>query len=86
MEKLKKEDTWKKIQNDTFFTRSNGVKKRARYPELECKTGVKHNSKFKKIHFQKIKSNLLEKKEVNKRNRENKNKWTFQYEGFFWFT
>ena len=43
---------------------------------------MKHNSKLKTIHFQK-KTYLLEKKEVNKRNR--KNKWTFQYEGFFLF-
>ena len=53
--------------------------------ELECKTGVKHNSKFKNIHFQKISFICWRKnKEVNKRNRK-KTKWTFQYEGFFLF-
>ena len=83
MEKQKKGRHLEKPQKKKIH-KSNGVKKRGDI-ELECKTGVKHNSKFKKIHFQKIKSNLLEKKEVNKRNRKNKNKWTFQYEGFFWF-
>ena len=55
-----------------FFKKkkTNGVKKRGD-TELECKTGVKHNSKFKNT-FSKIKFYLLEKKEVNKRNRKKK--------------
>ena len=48
----KKEDTWKNIKNEKKIQKSNGVKKRGD-TELECKTGVKHNSKLKTIHFQK---------------------------------
>ena len=46
----KKEDTWKNINNEIFF-KNQMVSKRRGNTELEGKTGVKHNSKFKKYIF-----------------------------------
>ena len=40
----RKEDTWKNINNDIFLKNQMVSKKRGD-TELECKTGVKHNSK-----------------------------------------
>ena len=48
-----------------FFQKSNGVKKRGD-TELQCNTGVKHISKFKKTFLKKLSFIWLEKKEVNK--------------------
>ena len=64
MEKQKKGRHLEKHQNEFFFHKSNRVKRRGD-TELECKTGVKHNSKSKNT-FSKIKFYLLEKKDVNK--------------------
>ena len=67
-----------------YFQESNGVKKRGD-TELECKTSVKHNSKFKNIHFQKLSFICWRKnKEVNKRNRK-KTSGHFNTKGFFLF-
>ena len=52
----KRKTLGKTSKNDIFFEKSNGVKKRGD-TELECKTSVKHNSKFffkKKNIFKKL--------------------------------
>ena len=49
---IKKGRHLEKHQDDLFFEKQMVSKKRGD-TELECKTGVKHNSKFQKIHFQK---------------------------------
>ena len=46
----RKEDTWKNINNDIFF--KNQMVSKKGDTELECKTGVKHNSKFKRHNFE----------------------------------
>ena len=60
-----KRKTLGKTSITRYFFKNQMVSKRRGNTELECKTGVKHNSKFKKIHFQKL-TYLLEKRKSTK--------------------
>ena len=53
MEKQKIRKTLGKTSTMVYFSRIKWCQKKRGDTELECKTSVKHNSKFKTIHFKK---------------------------------
>ena len=81
MENSKKGRHLEKLQKWSFFKNQMVSKKRGD-TELQCKTGVKHISKFKKIHFQKLSFICCRRRKWTKGIKKN---WNFNTKVFFLF-
>ena len=78
-EKQKKRKTLGKTSTMIYFSRIKWCHKKRGDTEFECDAGVKHNSKFKTIHFRKLTLICWRKRKSTKGIE--KTKWTLQYEG-----